>query len=222
MSFTNTRVLFSTSNNYFFSVWFLLFCLKGRGCSSGLNRRSRCTFHDTKNHPFFLCSAKIRKASENKSTDRMRRGVQTRVVTNREFYELQTCRNGVALVCSGSYQCTGSRGGRELRKNGLIHFLHERVSLGQHQTSQSTQIYGPMKAVGLLTIICHHRLAAKTLTHLVPGLQGGSLPLLISSSGALLLPYISSSHHLQPCFSSPQCPLMCCDLFTEIIRIFIN
>lgn len=94
---------------------------------------------------FFLCRTKIIKASENKRTDRMRRGVQTRVVTNREFYELQTCRNGVALVCSGSYQRAGSRGGRELRKNGLIHFLHERVSLGQHQTSQSTQIYRPLK-----------------------------------------------------------------------------
>ena len=30
-------------------------------------------------------------------------------------------------------------------KNGLIHFLHERVSLGRHRTSQATQIYGPLK-----------------------------------------------------------------------------
>lgn len=88
---------------------------------------------------------KERKQSENKSTDWMKRGVQTRVVTNREFYELQTCWNGVVFVCSGSYQRAGSRGGCELRKNSLIHFLHERVSLGQHQTSQSTQIYGPLK-----------------------------------------------------------------------------
>lgn len=36
-------------------------------------------------------------------------------------------------------------------KNGLIHFPHERVSQGRHRTSQSTQIYGPLKQQADLT-----------------------------------------------------------------------
>lgn len=46
--------------------------------------------------------------------DWMKSGIQTRVVTNREFYELQTCWNGVQCVCSSSYRLAGSRGGWEL------------------------------------------------------------------------------------------------------------
>lgn len=127
---------------------------------------------------------KKRKQSENKSTDWMKRGVQTRDVTNREFYELQTSWNGVPFVCSGSYQHTGSRGGRELRKNGLIHFLHERVSLGQHQTSQSTQIYGPLKQQASWPL---YATIGRLLRHAAPSLEHDLRP-----SGRL--PHCSSLH----------------------------
>lgn len=98
---------------------------------------------------------------QGKNTDRMKSSIQTRAVTNREFYELQTCWNGVPCVCGSSYQFASSRGGWELHKNGLIRFPHERVSLGQHQTRQSTQIYGPLKQQAFWPM-CHHRLAAET------------------------------------------------------------
>lgn len=164
------------------------------------------SWYDTRCVSKSLCRTKIRKQSENKSIDWMKRGVQTRVVTNREFYELQTCWNGVSFVCSGSYQCAGSRGGRELRKNSLIHFLHERVSLGQHQTSQSTQIYRPLKQQASWPL---YATIGWLLRHAAFSPERGRrpsaqlTPLLISSSGALLLPYIMSSHHLHTYFSSP-------------------
>lgn len=37
-----------------------------------------------------------------KRTDWMRSSIQTRVVTNREFYELQTCWNGVPCACAAA------------------------------------------------------------------------------------------------------------------------
>lgn len=62
-----------------------------------------------------------------------------------------------------------ARGGWELPhlrsvKNGLIHFPHERVSLGRHQTSQSTQIYGPLKQQASWPP-CHHRLCCWDTLH---------------------------------------------------------
>lgn len=38
-------------------------------------------------------------------------------------------------------------------KNGLIHFPHERVSEGRHQTSQSNADLWTIKAAGLLTAV---------------------------------------------------------------------
>lgn len=146
-----------------------------------------------------------RENNKGERTDWMKSSTQTGVVTNREFYELQTCWNGVPCVCSGSYRLAGSEGRVRastlaLRKNGLIHFPHERVSLGRHQTSQSTQIYGPLKQQASWPP-CHHRLAAEahcTLIHARPLLSiTGQLPsLFIPSSGPLLLPYMNSSHSL--------------------------
>ena len=111
---------------------------------------------------------KKEKLRENKGkrTDWMKSSIQTRVVTNREFYELQTCWNGVAVhvqqLLSARWQQGRVRASTlALRKNGLIHFPHERVSLGRHQTGQSTQIYGPLKQQASWPL-CHHRLAAKT------------------------------------------------------------
>lgn len=65
-----------------------------------------------------LCSTDKNKplGAENnrgKRTDRLKSSIQTRLVTNREFYELQTCWNGVQCVCGGSYRLAGSRGGWE-------------------------------------------------------------------------------------------------------------
>lgn len=56
------------------------------------------------------------------------------------------CRSCAAALIKALAAGEGERSVKKKRKkNGLIHFLHERVSLGQHQTSQSTQIYGPLK-----------------------------------------------------------------------------
>lgn len=57
---------------------------------------------------------KQRENNKGKRTDWIKSSIQTRVVTNREFYELQTCWNEVPCVCSSSYRLAGSKGGWEL------------------------------------------------------------------------------------------------------------
>lgn len=135
-----------------------------------------------------------REQQRHERMDWMKSSIQTGVVTNREFYELQTCWNGVPCVCSSSYRLAGSEGRVRastlaLRKNGLIHFPHERVSLGRHQTSQSTQIYGPLKQQASWPL-CHRRLAAKT--HTAPSFMLGHYS--PSQAGSLIVhPLISTT-----------------------------
>lgn len=140
-----------------------------------------------------------RESNNAKRTDQMKNSMQTRVVTNRQFYELQTW-NGVAHVqrlLSARWQQGRVRASAlVLCKNGLIHFLHERVSLGRHHTSQSTQIYGPLKQQGSWPL-CLRWLTAKTQCALIHALHHRvDSSLFIPSSLHFYCQNMNSSHTL--------------------------